>query len=224
MTGTPLATRRPPGLDRRAVLGEDHDDVGALRDQVLDVAQLGLGRGRGVVGDVAAAAGLDGRLHRRLVPPRPALLLVVVQGHSDDAPAAASIGAGGFGAGGLGAGGSVPGGSVVALATGPKAPIAKTEAALMVSTVDRRTCIGVPPPFRVAIRRWIRTTSSMVADHRLAQKSMDRARRVRACGGDEIHCDSKCGARRRRASGLRHAAERAAAPAVDLRRARGAPP
>ena len=46
-------------LDGRAVLGEDDEDVGALRDQVLEVAGLRLGRRLGVVGDVAAAAGLD---------------------------------------------------------------------------------------------------------------------------------------------------------------------
>ena len=40
-----------------------------------------------------AAAGLDRRLHRRLVPLRPALFLVVVPGHADDAVAAGGRGA-----------------------------------------------------------------------------------------------------------------------------------
>jgi hypothetical protein len=75
-------------LDGGAVLGEDHEHVGALRDQVLDVAGLGLGGRLGVVRHVAAAAGLDRSLQRRLVPLRPALFLVVVPRHADDAAVA----------------------------------------------------------------------------------------------------------------------------------------
>ena len=81
-----VGDRRGDGrLDGRAVLGEDDDDLGALRDQVLDVRRLRLGRRLRVVRDVRAAAGLDRRLEGRLVPLRPALFLVVVPGDADDA-------------------------------------------------------------------------------------------------------------------------------------------
>ena len=89
MTGTPACDRAGHGrLDGRAVLGEHDQHLGALRDQVLDVAGLGLGRRLGVVRDVRAAAGLDGRLDGRLVPLGPALFLVVVPRHADGATAA----------------------------------------------------------------------------------------------------------------------------------------
>ena len=108
MTGIPCdSAARDRRLDRRPVLGEDDQDLRALRDQLLDVGGLGLGRRLGVVRDVLGAGCVEGRLDGRLVPLGPALLLVVVPGDADRAavalasapalgaaPLAAALGAG----------------------------------------------------------------------------------------------------------------------------------
>ena len=86
MTGMPspmaLAT---DGLMATSSWARMISDLGALRDQVLDVGGLGLGGRLGVVRDVLPAAGLDGRLDGRLIPLGPALFLVVVPRHADGA-------------------------------------------------------------------------------------------------------------------------------------------
>ena len=84
MTGMPAGER---GLDRRLDrLGVEGVDArtstpGAM--QRLDVGGLGLGRVLGVVADVLASAGLDGRLDRGLVAQPVALLLKGEPGHAD---------------------------------------------------------------------------------------------------------------------------------------------
>ena len=69
--------------NRVGILGEDDQHIGALRDQVLDVGQLLLGRRLGVGRDVLGAGGVERRLDRRFVG-LPALFLEVVPGHADD--------------------------------------------------------------------------------------------------------------------------------------------
>ena len=64
--------------DRLTVLGQDDQRVRTLRDQVLDVGQLLLGRRSGVARDVLGPAGLKRVLDRGLVPLGPALFVVVV--------------------------------------------------------------------------------------------------------------------------------------------------
>src|SRR5664280_236095 len=82
-----LADRAVNGrLDRGPVLGEDDHDLRALRDEVLDVRRLRLGRRLRVIRDVGVAGGGERGLDRRLVPLRPALLLVVVPRDADGAP------------------------------------------------------------------------------------------------------------------------------------------
>ena len=107
-----------------------------------------------------AAAGLDRRLERRLVPLRPALLLVVVPGHADDAVATGSTASGG-GAGRLraaapvgcrGCGAAVPSAAVArAGGTSPSSSSSspqatRTRAALTMSAADRRACMRVSSP------------------------------------------------------------------------------
>ena len=150
MTGTPasiaLAT---DGLMAVPSWARIDEDVGALGDEVLDVAGLRLGRRLGVVRDVRAAAGLDRRLQRRLVPLRPALLLVVVPGDADDAVAAAAAGCRSAPA----AGGRacrrpsvVAGGAAVAVVIVVATAATRTKAALIMSAADRRTCMWVSSP------------------------------------------------------------------------------
>ena len=69
------------------VLGQEHEDVRAAVDQRLDVRLLLCAVEPGVEGGVRAAAGLDGRLHVRLVRGGPARLLEVVPRHADVADA-----------------------------------------------------------------------------------------------------------------------------------------
>ncbi len=153
-------------LDGRAVLGEDHEHVGALGDEVLDVAGLRLGRRLGVVRDVRAAAGLDRRPSAPARPTWPSALLGScstrrrrrsrhrlhrLQRRCRPAPCCpppsrwlGCRSSGGCGAvvpsAAVGAGGTSPPSS----SSSPQA--ARTRAALRMSAADRRACMRVSSP------------------------------------------------------------------------------
>ena len=84
MTGMPWPVALvTDGLDGRPVLGEDDQDLGALRDELVDVGRLRRGARLRVVRDVLGAGRCESRLDGGLIPLGPALFRVVVPRDAD---------------------------------------------------------------------------------------------------------------------------------------------
>ena len=83
MTGTPLVRRLLDGRQNRLrIHGQDDEDVGAFRDQALDVGELLGGRALRVGRDVSRAGRVN-RLPDRGLVGLPAILLEIRPGHAD---------------------------------------------------------------------------------------------------------------------------------------------